>query len=238
MKAHTSSPVSTRRSNHAAYSNSPRTDNGDGVGANTSYLTVVAKSFSTHRDLTSPPIIRRAPTCEQNRFVGRYVSLFDPRVQLQIFHLPDFSFISRLDFVGGQSVDRRLHRSLEKPGRFSPLVPSLTHFHRSLVPVDEMSLVLFGSYPHPFGSPSSRCLSQRLFLTSLGWDVLNSNSGPAVVYPDLQQFRVSPPPLMLFGGSRPRHLDTSCIHECVTSLDRESHMPGIQEFCRFLTRKL
>ena len=60
MKAHTNSPVSTRRSNHAAYSNSPRPDNGDGVGANTSTLTVVAKSFSTHLDLTSLPFNRRA----------------------------------------------------------------------------------------------------------------------------------------------------------------------------------
>ena len=105
MKAHTRSPVSTRRSNHAAYSNSPRTDNVDGVGANTSSLTVVAKSFSTHRVLTSLP------------FVGRNVSLLDPGVQLQIFHLLDFSFIASLDFVGGQSVDPRRPRSLlEKPG--------------------------------------------------------------------------------------------------------------------------
>ena len=37
-----------------------------------------------------------------------------------------------------------------------PLVPSSTRFHRRLVPVDEMSLVLFGSYPHPSGTPSSR----------------------------------------------------------------------------------
>ena len=60
MKAHTRSPVSTRRSNHAAYSNSPRTDNGEGVEANTSSLTVVAKSFSLHLDLTSLPFNRRA----------------------------------------------------------------------------------------------------------------------------------------------------------------------------------
>ena len=36
----------------------------------------------------------------------------------------------------------------------------------------------------------------------------------------------SPLPLMLFGGSRPRHLDTTCIHECVTSPVWESHMQG------------
>ena len=166
MKAHTKSPFSTRRSNHAAYSNSPPT------------LTVVAKSFST---------------------------------------------IASLDFV---------HHECEE--RFSPLVPSSTRFHHPRVPVDEMSLVLFGSYPHPSGSSSSHCLSQRLFWTSSGWDLLNSNSAPAVVCPDLQ-FHVSPPPLMLFGGSRPRHLDMSCIHECVTSPNQESHMPFIQEFCQLLT---
>ena len=60
MTAHTRSPVSIRRSNDAAYSKSPHTDNGDGVGANTSSLTVVAKTFSTHLDLTSLPFIRRA----------------------------------------------------------------------------------------------------------------------------------------------------------------------------------
>ena len=43
---HTQSPFSTRRSNHAAYSNSPRTDNGDGVGAKTSSLTVVLVHIS------------------------------------------------------------------------------------------------------------------------------------------------------------------------------------------------
>ena len=172
MKAHTRSPVSTRRSNHAAYSNSPRTDNGEGVGANTSSLPVVAKSFNTHLDLTSLPFNRRAQTFEQNRFVGRYVSLLDPRVQLQIFHLLDFSFISGLDFVGGQSIDQgtfiycsnrqvcvrpsflvdikfqTILHELKK--RFLPLVPSSARFHHRLVPVDEMSLVLFESYLHPF----------------------------------------------------------------------------------------
>ena len=103
MKAHTRSPVSTRRSNHAAYSDSPRTDNGDGVGANTSSVTVVAKSCSTHCDLTH--LHSSSPTCEQDRFVGRNVSLLDPGVQVQVFHLLDFSFIASLDFIGRQSVD-------------------------------------------------------------------------------------------------------------------------------------
>ena len=44
---------------------------------------------------------------------------------------------------------------------------------------------------------------------SSGWGLLNSNSGPNL------QFHVSPPPQMLFGGYLPRHLYTSCIHECV-----------------------
>ena len=76
MKAHTRSPVSTRRSNHAAYSNSPRSDNGDGVGANTSSLTVVAKSFSTDLYLTSLPFIRRAqPVSRIDLSGGMSVSL-------------------------------------------------------------------------------------------------------------------------------------------------------------------
>ena len=106
MKAHTRSPISIRRSNHAAHSESTRTDNGNGVGANTSSLTVVAKSFSTYRDLTSLPFHSWSPTCKQDRFIGRNVSLLDLGVQLQIFHLLDFSFIASLDFVGGQSVDQ------------------------------------------------------------------------------------------------------------------------------------
>ena len=76
MKAHTRSPVSTQRSNHAAYSNGPRTDNGEGVGANTSSLTVVAKSFSTHLDLTSLPYNRRAqPVSRIDLLGGMSVSL-------------------------------------------------------------------------------------------------------------------------------------------------------------------
>ena len=76
MKAHTKSPVSTRRSNRAAYSKSPRTDNGEGVGANASSPTVVAKSFSTHRDRTSPPFIRRAqPVSRIDLSGGMSVSL-------------------------------------------------------------------------------------------------------------------------------------------------------------------
>ena len=55
MKIHTRSPVSTRKSNHAACSNSPCTDK-MGFEQNTSSLTVVAKSFSTHLDLTSLPL--------------------------------------------------------------------------------------------------------------------------------------------------------------------------------------
>ena len=58
------------------YSNSPRTDNGDGVGANTSFLTVVAKSFSTHRDLTSRTFIRRVqPVSRIDLLGGMSVSL-------------------------------------------------------------------------------------------------------------------------------------------------------------------
>ena len=51
-----------------AYSKSPYTDNGEGVGANTSSLTVVAKSFSTLPDLTSLPFIRRAQPVEKDSF--------------------------------------------------------------------------------------------------------------------------------------------------------------------------
>ena len=35
------------------------------------------------------------------------VRLLDQRVQLQIFHLLDLSFIAGLDLVGGQPVDQR-----------------------------------------------------------------------------------------------------------------------------------
>ena len=81
MKAHTRSPVSTRRPSHTAYSKSPYPDNGEGVGADTSSVTVVAKSFSAHLDLTSLPFIRRAQPVSRIRFVGRNVCLFDPRVR-------------------------------------------------------------------------------------------------------------------------------------------------------------
>ena len=261
MKAHTRSPVSNRISKHAAYSNSPRTDNGDGVGANTSSLTVVAKSFSTHLDLTSLTFNCRAQPVSRTDLLGGmsvsltqeyscrsficWISRSSPALTLSAsspsIKAPSLvARIARCAFGQASSLTSKFHTVLptkcEKS--FLLLVPSSTRFHRRLVPVDEMSLVLFGSYPHPFGSPSSRCLSHRLFLISSGWDLLNSNSGPAVVCPDLQQFRVSPPPLMLFGGYLPRHLDTSCMYECVTSLDQESRMPGTREFCRFLTRKL
>ena len=105
MKAHTRSPISTRRSNHAAYSNSPRTDNGDGVGANTS-STVVAKSFSTHLDLTSLPFNRRAqPVSRIDLLGGMSVSL------TQEYNCRCFiCWISRsspaLTLSGGQSVDQ------------------------------------------------------------------------------------------------------------------------------------
>ena len=52
------------------------------------------------------PLHSSSPTREQDRFVGRNVSLLDPGVQPRIFHLLDFSFIASLDFVGGQSVDQ------------------------------------------------------------------------------------------------------------------------------------
>ena len=50
--AHTRSPVSTQRSYQAACNESPLTHPGDGVGANTSSLTVVATSFKTSFTLT------------------------------------------------------------------------------------------------------------------------------------------------------------------------------------------
>ena len=183
-------------------------------------------SLSSRNPSVHIAILLHSPsfTCEQDRFVGRNVSLLDPGAQLQIFQLLDFSFIASLDFVGSQSVDQGAFIACSNgqvcEEHFLPLAPSSTRFHRTMVPVDEMWLVLFESYPHPSHPPGSRYLSQRLFLTSSGWDQLNSNSGPAFVHLDLQQFRVSPPALMQFGGSRPRHLDTTCIHECVTFPDR------------------
>ena len=100
----TRSPVSTRRSNHAAYSRSPRTDNGDDVGANTSSLTVVAKSFSTHRNLTSLPFVRRAqPVSRIDLSGGMSVSLTQG---YSCRSLLNFSIIASLDFVGGKSFDQ------------------------------------------------------------------------------------------------------------------------------------
>ena len=89
-----------------------------------------------------------------------------------------------------------------------------------------MSLVLFGNYPQ------SAMFS--LSVTEVGSGSNELPLGPAVVYLDLQQFHVSPPPLMRFGG----HLDMTCIHECTNFPDRASHMPGIHKFCRFLIRVL
>ena len=100
MGAQTISPVSTRRSYQAAYNKSPLTDIADIVGANASSLTVVAKSFKTHRDLTSLLFHPSCPTCEQDGFARRYVRLLDQREQLQILHLRDFSLVSSHDFVG------------------------------------------------------------------------------------------------------------------------------------------
>ena len=96
----------------------------------------------------------------------------------------------------------------------------------------------FGSCPHRSGLPVSHCLSQRSFLfSSSAQDPSNLHSSPVVVYPDPQQHHVAPPPPLLFVDTRPRHLDMFCVHECVTSPGRESRMPGIQEFCRFQTRR-
>ena len=108
MKAHTRSPVSIRRSNHAPYRKSPRTDNGDGVGANTSSPTVVAKSFSTHRDLTSLPFIRRAQPVSRIHFSeGMSVSL--------ILEHSCRSFVCL--------ISRSLRRLSESPGRRSAKLP-------------------------------------------------------------------------------------------------------------------
>ena len=92
--------------NHGAYSKSPRTDNEDGVGANKSSLTVVAKSFSTHLDRTSFPFIRRAqPVSRTALSWGTSVSLTQ-EYRLQIFLLPDLACIASLDLVGGSPFDQ------------------------------------------------------------------------------------------------------------------------------------
>ena len=104
MKAHTTSPVSTRRSTHAAYSNSPRTENGDGVGAKTSSLTVVAKSFSTHLDLTSLSFNRRAQPVSRIDLLGGMSVSLTQEYSCRSFICSDFSFITSLDFVCGKSV--------------------------------------------------------------------------------------------------------------------------------------
>ena len=78
MTAYTRFPVSTRRSNHAANSKSPRTDNGDGVGANTSPLTVVGDILQYTSRSHIAPLHTSSQTCEQDRFVGETVCLLDP----------------------------------------------------------------------------------------------------------------------------------------------------------------
>ena len=113
MTAHTRCPVSTRRSSHAAYSNSQRTDNGDGVGANTSSLTVVAKSFSTHLDLTSLPFNRRAQPASRIELLGGMSVSLTQEYSCRSF----ICWISRsspvLTLSAGSHRSRRLHRSLE-----------------------------------------------------------------------------------------------------------------------------
>ena len=113
MKAHTTPPGSTRRSYPAAYNKSPLTDIGDGVGANTSSLTVVAKSFETHRDLTSFPFIRRAQPVSKMDLPGG-----TPASLMQIFNLRDFSLVSSLYFCR-QEVRQSTHprNSSEEPGQ-------------------------------------------------------------------------------------------------------------------------
>ena len=221
---------------------SPRTDNRDGAGANTSSLTVVAKSLSTHRDLTSLPFIRLAqPVSKIDLSGGISVSLIQEYSCRSFICLISRSSPALILSAGTASIkvpqiSHCPHHGCEEP--FLPLVPCSTRLHRPLVPVDEMSLVLFRNCPRPSGQAGSRCLSQRSFLSSSAREPSSFRSGPVVVCLELQHVHVSPPPLMLFGGSRPRHLDIICIRERVTSPDRESRVQGIQEFCRFLTRRL
>ena len=86
---------------------SPLTDTGDGVGANTSSLPVVAKSFKTHRDLTSFPFIRRAqPVSKMDWPRGTSASLvqeYNCRSSICV----TLSFVSGLDCVGGPSIKAR-----------------------------------------------------------------------------------------------------------------------------------
>ena len=78
------------------------------------------------------PLQSSSPTCEQNRCVGRYVSLFDPRVQLQIFQLLDFSSSPALTLAAGSpsikapSYVARIARSAF--GQASWLTSNLTPF--------------------------------------------------------------------------------------------------------------
>ena len=70
------------------------------------HLSLSRRNPSAHISTSIDSLQSSSPTCDQTRFVGRNVGLLDPGVQLQIFHLLDFSFISSLDFVGGQSIDQ------------------------------------------------------------------------------------------------------------------------------------
>ena len=68
---------------------------------------------------------------------------------------------------------------------------------------------------------------------------MNLSLGPVVVCLDQLRLHVSPPPLLLvvhMCDFLAKHLEKLCIHECEISLERESRMLNIQEFCRFQTR--
>ena len=114
------------------------------------------------------------------------IRLLDPAVQLQIFHLPDFTFIASLDFVSGWPVDQCIltasadRQVCVRPSflvgikfqfalttqyevRFLQHSLSSTRSHHRQIPADVQLQVSFESFPRPFDLARSRRLHQCPF---------------------------------------------------------------------------
>ena len=96
---------------------SPRTDNGRWSWRKyvISHCRREILQYTSRSHFT--PLQSSSATCEQDRLVGRNVSLLDQGVQLQIFHLLDFSLVASLD-LGRREVRRSRHlRSMSEIAR-------------------------------------------------------------------------------------------------------------------------
>ena len=103
-RAHKVASLHTEIVQTCAQKKSPSLFTGEGVGANTSSLVVVAQSSKTHRDLTSFPFIRRAQLVSKMDFLGGTCSSL-----IQEYSCKSFICVSSRSSpalaVGGKSVD-------------------------------------------------------------------------------------------------------------------------------------